>query len=383
MRVAVVGAGIGGLAVACGLSRGGAEVTVFEARPTPDAEGVALSLFDNGLVALDLLGTGDAVRALSLDQVPDLPAGLRDQRGRWLSRTGPRALASAHVVTRRELHSVLRAPIEDAICAGLRVDEVSDDGRVRLGDGETLPPCDLVVAADGLRSRVRAGLPGDPGVRYSGYYAWRGVTRHPVDHGFVQGLGELWGRGRRFGLAPLRSGHFYWFATAAASWDAPPAPTLAAVRQHFRGWHGDVTTMLDAADPDQVSCLPICALPAPPPSLTRGRTVLLGDAAHAMTPDLGQGANQALEDAAQLVFSLGSLVSQGRPDPAAVTAALRHYDAARRPRAGRLITGSRQMGRIGQLRAAPAVATRNAVLRLTPTAMTDRAALSVQMWAPR
>lgn len=383
MRVAVVGAGIGGLAVAGGLRRGGAEVTAFEARPMLRTQGVALSLFANGLSALDALGSGEEVRALGLDTPPDIPAGVRDSQGTWLSRMGSQVVASAHVVPRSELHAVLASRLEQPILTGVEVERVSDDGRIGVAGVGSLPAFDLVVAADGVRSRLRAQLPGDPGVRYSGYYAWRGLTGLQVDQGRLQGLGELWGSGRRFGMAPLRSGRFYWFATAAAAWDSPPGASLAAVQEHFRGWHRDVAAMLDATDAEDVSQLPICALPSAPNRLTWGRTVLLGDAAHAMTPDLCQGANQALEDAAQLVHSLGSAIAEDRPAPAVVSLALSRYEAARRPRVARLIAGSRRMGRLGQLDGGLAVAARNAAMRLTPTAVTDRAALSLQDWTPQ
>ncbi|WP_336031868.1 FAD-dependent monooxygenase [Geodermatophilus sp. FMUSA9-8] len=373
MHVIVVGAGIGGLATAAGLQRAGTRVTVLERAPGARVVGSGLSLFGNGLTALDALGLGDAVRAAT-GPGHRLLAGQRRPDGSWLSRTPPDAVRRLRVVHRADLHRQL----EDALAPGTvrwgcEVTGVDDDGTVRLRDGAER--ADVVVAADGIRSRVRAGWPGDPGLRYAGYTAWRGVTAVPVD---LRGAaGETWGRGLRFGMAPLADGRVYWFAVASAPAGGRADDEHAAVSCLFAGWHEPVGELLAATRPADVSRSDVHDLAGPVPSLRRGRVVLLGDAAHAMTPDLGQGANQALEDAATLT----ALLSGGGPglDP---DEALDRYDRLRRPRVRRIARRARAVGRVAQARGPVTSRVRDAVLRLTPPSAAGRQLAAVEAWAP-
>lgn len=372
MKAAVVGAGIGGLAVAGGLRRAGADVVVLERSPAMSTGGVALSLFDNGLRALDVVGAGDDARRIGQPPGPTT-AGLRDGRGRWLSRFGPAVVPSGRIFGRRALHEVLTAPVADVVRYDSRVTSATR-GTVHLVGGD-LDGFDVVVAADGVRSAVRSAWPDDPGVTFSGYHAWRGLTSGPVA---TTGVGEVWGRGRRFGIAPLSDGRIYWFATINAPRDASPAPTAEAVRAAFAGWPADVRAVLAAAE--DVSCLPIDELVPGAPTFARDGVALLGDAAHAMTPNLGQGANQALEDAAHLTRLLAPL-ARAHPEPRDVDTALDAYDRIRRPRALRIAAQSRRVGRAGQLENRLAVRARDTLMRAVPDRLTGAAPLHLQRGA--
>jgi 2-polyprenyl-6-methoxyphenol hydroxylase-like FAD-dependent oxidoreductase len=225
---------------------------------------------------------------------------------------------------------------------------------------------------------VRAGWPTDPSIRYAGYSAWRGVTSGPVD---LRGAaGETWGRGTRFGIAPLQDGRVYWFAVDSM----PPATVIddeyAAVSTLFKSWHAPIGELIGATDPAAVFRLDINELAGTLPSYRRGRCVLLGDAAHAMTPDLGQGGNQALEDAATLVRLIGD--AAGAPPGPWIDPVLTEYDRLRRPRTQRLAKQARLVGRVGQTRGAVASRLRDIAMRLLPDAMLGRQLLDVQAWQP-
>ena len=237
MKVAVIGAGIGGLAAAVGLQRAGADVAVYERAPEVRAVGAGLSLFGNGFTALDALGLGDQVRALGGTGLT-LRAGQRNPHGDWLARTPPEAVASLAVVHRADLHRILlHALTPGTVHSGVEVRAVRDAETSvtlhRAGAPDRVETFDLIVAADGIRSRVRSGWSTDPGVRYAGYTAWRGVTQRPVD--LLGAAGETWGRGLRFGIAPLQDGRVYWFAVAPM-----PAPMTATFMTNhpavLRGW---------------------------------------------------------------------------------------------------------------------------------------------------
>jgi 2-polyprenyl-6-methoxyphenol hydroxylase-like FAD-dependent oxidoreductase len=375
MRIGIIGGGIGGLAAAAGLQRAGADVTVFERYDRPAVSGSGISLFGNGLAALAALGLADPAREIGA--VPgalgfDSPAGQRRPDGRWLARLPRAATATVAVVHRADLHRILLdALAPGTVRTGQEVRRVSPDGRtVELaGDTEAF---DVVVAADGIRSRIRADWPGDPGVRPAGYVAWRGVTDRPVD--VSSGSGETVGRGLRFGIAPLADGRVYWFAVVSQPVDAPVPDGPGVVAQRFAGWHPPIGELIAATPPDVVKGLPIEELAGRLPTFRRGRCVLLGDAAHAMTPNLGQGGNQALEDAATLAALL-----TGR---GSVEDALVGYDRLRRPRTQRIARQAGILGRVLQAGGPVSSRLRDTALRLTPPSAAARSALAVQRWQP-
>ena len=382
MRVGIIGAGIGGLVAAIGLQRAGAEVEVYERAPRPGPLGSGLSVFGNGFAALDAVGAGDAVRAVAGDSVTTLQTGQRRPDGRWLARTSATAVRDLRVVHRADLHRVLDGLLAPGtVRAGHEARSVSADGTgvtFATGDGTSTDAFDVVVAADGIRSRVRQGWPGDPGIRYSGYSAWRGVTSEPVH---LDAAGETWGAGLRFGLAPLRDGHVYWFAVASMPADAQIDDEYRHVQDLFAGWHPPIADLIAATAPDQVHRLPIEDLAQPLPTFRRGRCVLLGDAAHAMTPDLGQGGNQAMEDAATLTALLAPLVA-GSADEGRVALALETYDELRRRRTQPIARRARMVGAVAQARHPARVAVRNLLVRALPDALADRQLAAMQAWRP-
>ncbi|GAA1070770.1 hypothetical protein GCM10009663_07060 [Kitasatospora arboriphila] len=206
-----------------------------------------------------------------------------------------------------------------------------------------------MVAADGLRSAARALLlPGHPGPRYSGFTTWRTVVPDP---GRPVPAGETWGRGALTGVIPLTGGRVYLYAAALTppGGRAADGDERAELLRRYGDWHRGLVDLLHSADPAAVLRHDAWELADPLPALHGGRVALLGDAAHAMTPFQGQGACQALEDAVVLAHALAG---------AAVTGALAAYTAARLPRTTAVTAGSRRVGRLVGLRAAPAVALR-------------------------
>ena len=191
-----------------------------------------------------------------------------------------------------------------------------DDGRETRGD--------LLVGADGLRSVVRSALFGPERPRYGGYTAWRAVTR--FDHARVT-PGETWGRGRRFGQWGMTGARIYWYATESVPEGEgdPPEGRKQGLLKLFRGWHEPVEDLIEATDESAILRNDVYDRPA----LRRwsvGRVTLLGDAAHPMTPDMGQGACQAIEDAVVLADCLTRWSE--------VAEALRAYESLRIPPPG-------------------------------------------------
>ena len=379
MRVVVVGAGLGGLAAAIAVRAAGHDVVVCERSPVLREAGAGIGLMPNGVLALDALGVGAQVRAMATPFTGGA-AGLRDHRGRLLLGTRQDRLEAALgapvvVVPRQWLHRLLADALPDGVVhTGVEVPAVPAGGVLGTSAGDLA--ADLVVGADGVGSALRARLfPSHPGVVGSGEYAARALVTAPAEpDGQQLPVGELLDHrtGERFGCMPMVSpaapAEVYWYATWPASADQGRDGLRDWLAHRRRDWHPAVAALIAAAAPDQVHVDETVRLAEPLPSLVADRVALLGDAAHAMTPDLGQGGCQAFEDAVALGRVLTGVQGSG------LDAALHRYDAERRPRTSALIAASTRMNRLLTLSGPPG-RLRNLVLRAVPAGIATQAML--------
>jgi len=268
------------------------------------------------------------------------------------------------MIHRADLLALLCAAVPaEALRSGVTVSGVRPDGTVAHSGGES--GADLVVGADGINSVTRRSVwPDAPGPRYAGYTAWRTVTP-PVPVGESS---ESWGAGERFGYVPLADGRVYCFATANAP-EGADGGGLAGLRRRFAGWHDPIPALLEAADPGAVLHDDLYELP-PLAAYTRGKVALVGDAAHAMTPNLGQGAGQALEDAVVLAKTVDG--------PSGLDA----YDRLRRPRTQKIALRSHRIGVAAQWASPAAVTLRNTALWMLPGSSFARSLGPVLDWTP-
>ena len=368
-KAIVAGAGIGGLSSAIALRRAGFEVVVLERTPELGVVGAGLLLAANAQKALGRLGLARQVASLG---TPASAFEIRSWRGRALTdnpagelekRVGTPSVA----VHRADLQALLiREAGEGTLRLGAEVKDFrQDEGgvMVSLGDGGE-ERADLLVGADGLRSRIRASLFGPARPRYAGYTAWRAVVE-PEEELLPWGTGfESWGRGARFGCAHIGGGRIYWFATANTpegekdgSPGGPDGPKATLLRR-FGAWHSPIGDLIGAVDEDTILRTDIYDREPLAERWGQGRVTLLGDAAHPMTPDLGQGAAQATEDSVVLARCLG--LSGATAD------ALRHYERLRSARTAMVVRRSRRLGRIGQLENPLLCLLRDRALAMTP-----------------
>jgi 2-polyprenyl-6-methoxyphenol hydroxylase-like FAD-dependent oxidoreductase len=373
-KVMIAGAGIGGLTAAIALRRAGFEVAVFERAAELGEIGAGLLLAANAQKALGKLGLSKEVGSLG---TPASAAEIRSWRGEVLAsipagELEARVGAASAAVHRADLQALLLREVGEgplrlgSEVAGFEQDEAGVTVLFVNGSEER---ADLLVGADGLRSKIGAELFGPEEPRYAGYAAWRAVVE-PEQELLPWGSGfESWGRGQRFGCAHIGKGRVYWFATRNApegEKDGPPgSPTgaRATLLEFFEGWHHPVHELIEATAEEAIRRDDLYDREPRWGHWGVGRVTLLGDAAHPMTPNLGQGACQAIEDAVVLARCL---LDVDEADSMEVAHALRRYEGLRAERVATIVRRSRRIGQVGQLENPLLCLLRDRSLKLLP-----------------
>ncbi len=360
--VAVVGAGIGGLAAAIALDRAGCEVTVYEAAPEHRPLGAGLSIWPNAVRALRALGLEELLSG-GIEQA----GGVRRADGTMLAGFAPEAIRRRFGepilgLHRERLHEALLAGCgPERVRLGMRLEAIGD-GELRFADGSAAR-ADLVVGADGLNSAVRAGLLGDGPPREAGIVAYRGIA---AGAGEVP-PGEWWGIGSVAGLLPLADGRVYWYFGARGEDRPGLLDELAAA------YDPAVAEVVARTAPERVLVHRLCDRD-PVGAWSRGDATLLGDAAHPMLPFVGQGACAALEDAVVLGAAVGAHAEVGT--------ALAAYERARIGRTTMFVKRSRQAAAVALPKSALARRLRDALLPRLPESTRLRQFAPLLDWAP-
>lgn len=371
MKFLIVGCGIGGLSAAHALAQNGHQIQLFERAAELKPVGAGISLQPNAMQALKRLGVAQLIQnaAWPAEQAQicasDGKVLTLFDFGNYLDKFGFLPMT----IYRGDLVNILaRALSEKVGPSEILLDqqvasfsEGQDDLKVKTEAGIEHRG-EALIAADGIHSVVRRRLWDKQVPRYAGYTCWRGMVDDRELVGQVDTMTEVWGKGARFGFMRCNERQVYWFATEdrKSRTDHERDSTWKA---RFQDWMRPIPQLLNATEDAAIFQNDIVDL-VPIRRWSKGKVTLLGDAAHAMTPNFGQGGAQAIEDAVVL-----GLACKGSNS---IEESFQKYESARITRTTGLVKGSRQFGWIGQGGNGFSRLIRNYIMPNLPKSFVDR-----------
>ena len=343
MEIAIIGAGMGGLTTGIALKKFGHRVTIYEQAEQILPVGAAISLWSNGVKCLNYLGLTEQVAKLG-GQMNDL-AYIDGLNGEVMTQFSLAPLIEEvgqrpYPVSRAELQNMLMDEFgRQDIQLGKKMVSIEDKGQhVEIGfqDGSTVSAA-LLIGADGTHSMTRQYVLGKQVERrYAGYVNWNGLVEISEDLAPAQQWTTFVGEGKRASLMPVAEHRFYFFfdVPLPAGLENQRSEYKILLKQYFSGWCSQVQRLIDSIDEQKTNRVEIHDI-EPFNQFYKGRVVILGDAAHSTTPDIGQGGCQAMEDAVYLARAL-QINTLGLED------ALKRYQNKRNERANELLLRARK-----------------------------------------
>lgn len=356
------------MSTAIALNRIGITATVFEASPEIRPVGAGLGLGANAIKAFRRLGIAEDVMAAGR-LLPSFT--IYDQHGKVITKTDSLVMARKYgvdnfTIHRAELHRVLLAHTNaQNIHLGKRLADIEQRQNkvvLRFGDGST-HVSDAVIATDGIHSAVRTKLLPGSAPRHAGYTCWRSVI-DDVKPDWNE-ASETWGPKGRFGIVPLANNKVYWFACINAPQDDPRMRQMkvAGLLHRFGSYHAPIGAILEKTRDEELIWGDILDL-KPVSRYAFGNIVLCGDAGHATTPNMGQGACQAIEDAVVLADEVNRDGDFAR--------AFQRFERRRLGRTRWITDTSWMLGKMAQVENEKLSFLRNAFLRMVPASVNEQ-----------
>lgn len=370
---AVLGGGIAGLSVAIGLEKLGWNFLVFESAREIRPLGAGLGLAANAMKSFRKLGVYEEVVAVGRELDRFI---IRDLQGKKITSTNTSRLAQKHGISNFTIHraalheALLKKASPGRVLTAKRSSAVQKEEtgyRVFFEDGSECL-CRYVLVTEGLNSPIRKQLFPEVAMRYAGYTCWRGVADNSRLK--IEETSETWAGARRFGIVPLAGEQIYWFACVTAPESDPGYGqfSIQDVRKLFSDFHPPVSEILEHTEEEALLHHDLYDL-SPLPGYHRDGILLMGDAAHATTPNMGQGACMAIEDAAVFL----DLAEQGREG----LALLNEFEKRRQRKTQQVVKHSRLVGEVAHWQNPWAMFLRNTLLRILPDSINERQLESV------
>ena len=359
-KAIIIGGGIGGVTAAIALKQAGLDVTVYERAEVLREVGSGLPLWTNALRTLHVLGLTGELEKLGV-QVSSMR--VTTWKGDTLTDTKNdkhlKTLGTITIVVHRaELLALLLKTLgEDNVQLGMTCIGFSQDASgvtAQFANGQEVRG-DVLIGADGIHSIIRTQLFGLIKPKYVGYTCWRGLA-----HTARTGLETwAWGKGCQFGITPMSQERAYWFVQkyAPEGEEDKPGGRKDGILELFHDWHDPIPAVIKATAETDILRNDIYELQHLH-EWSNGHATLLGDAAHAMTPNLGMGACQAIEDAVALAVCL--------KDTTNIAAALKNYEKRRVTRVNRITRLAHFIGQAVQWDNPILSVPRNIIIKITP-----------------
>lgn len=371
MKINIIGAGIGGLCTAIALRKNGHEVEIYEAAEVIKPVGAGIIMASNAMQIARRLGFADGIAQAGnvLERF-----GVSDHEGRPLQIMDIQAIRAKFgepsvAIHRGQLQQVLLQQLPyTPIHLNKRLQSIQqlEGGKVvAFFEDGSQAEADVLIGADGLRSATRKAIFGEKPLRYSSHTCWRGIIEHQFEH--PHQARELWGKtgGKRVAIIQIAPNKVYFYYTEKhkPGFDLPRAELINYLQTQFSEFPPVYAEVIAKAKPAEIFHDDLYDL-KPLHKWHHDRVLLLGDAAHATTPNMGQGGCQAIEDAWYLAEYLERYEN--------VTEAFAAFEQFRRPKVNFVVNTSFMLGKISNLGGALGHRLRNLVLSATPKKMAER-----------
>lgn len=373
MKVTIIGAGIGGLTVAIALQQKGIPIELFEAAPALQPVGAGIILANNAMQVYQKLGLESALQKQGqrIAAVHIADAQINPLSSISLEDFEKQYCTFNTAIHRGQLQQILLEQISPGklhlgkkLCG---LEQIGQEVILQFTDGSQ-HRAELVIAADGIHSGVRKALFPNSQIRSARQACWRGIAQLPIPSAYQNEVYECWGKGERFGMVPLGKNSVYWFAVKNYQRDLQQEFAHFEVQQLGQNFAPFIREILAATDPqkiylDDLNDLQLLA------SWHQGRVCLIGDAAHATTPNMGQGAGQAIEDA----WVLSELLAR----EAGAAEAFAKFELLRKKKVQQIVGTSWTIGKMAHWENSLAVGLRNLLIKLSPSSLGKRQSRAV------
>lgn len=371
----IIGAGIGGLSTAIAMQMRHINIKVFEAATILNPIGAGILVPPNAMTILDRYNLAQQVRdgGKPIDSLAIL-----DSEGKSISKT------PAHYSKNGTIHQTIaihRGALQTILLNALAPGTVLTNKQcVEVSAGVTSAEAtfqdgtkvfgEFLVGADGIHSKVRESIFPDSPLRYSGQTCWRGVSNIALPQKWLMQLTEVWGVGLRFGFVPIADAQVYWYATKredAGGIDDPRnlKQQLFKLYEEFLDPVGEIILQTDPSSiiRDDINDL------APLTTWFSSSVILTGDAAHASTPNLGQGGAQAIEDSWVLTEKIATCET--------MQSAFEKFQESRFAKVQKIVNVSWQIGKATNISSKMACEIRNTLFRYLPSFMAKQQSRSI------
>lgn len=361
-KITIIGAGIGGLTTAIALEQKGFEVEIFESFPEMKRMGAGIVLANNAMKVYERLGLKEIIFQNS-QHISSLK--IVDQNLEVLSKINLKPFEEklgVHYVGihRGTLQQILIEQLKTTqLHLGKKLQhliEVNDEIQLFFEDSSS-HSTHCLLGADGIHSKVRQHYFEKTVVRDAYQVCWRGVTKFDLPKKFSNEINEAWGKGTRFGIVPLANGEVYWFAVARYKKDFRKEFKIEDLEEIYKDYHPIVGEIISKTSKENILTNEINDL-KPLKNWFSKNMCLIGDAAHATTPNMGQGACQAIEDALAIAICL-----EGEKD---LQRAFSKFQKIRMKKANGVINQSWQIGKMAHWENGIGRSLRNFILKMTP-----------------